>query len=106
MLPDDYCFTIYCDNQSTIASVNYDSSQPAAKHMSIRAAYLRDLTAKKLINLVYIPSENNLSDIFTKSLPADAHIFIKSKLLVACPDKSSDLRTNPRVLKLGGVPVK
>jgi hypothetical protein len=115
MLPTNYCFTIYCDNQSAIHTVKNDTSLPAAKHMSIRVAYLRDLSAKKLINLVYIPSQNNLADIFTKSLPADSHVRLSSKLLVACPSndagisssKSFDLSTpDASVLKLAGVPVK
>ena len=38
------------------------------KHLSLRYHFLRDLVAKNVLQTDYIPSSQNLADIFTKPL--------------------------------------
>ena len=43
------------------------------KHINIAHHFLRDLVQDAVLNLVYITSEDNLADIFTKPLPKKVH---------------------------------
>jgi len=62
------CITIFVDNKATIYNGKNQSINPKSKYIDIRYHHVRDLVSKKLIELKYIRSKNNLADGFTKYL--------------------------------------
>jgi hypothetical protein len=61
--------TLYEDNQGAIGMINNPTNHSRAKHIDIRYHFIRDLVNLKLIDLTYIPTENQLADLLTKPLP-------------------------------------
>jgi len=59
---------IYCDNNSTIKLSQNPILHDRSKHIDVKYYYLRELTNRKVINLIYCKSEKQLTDIFTKLL--------------------------------------
>ncbi|CAB0015328.1 unnamed protein product [Nesidiocoris tenuis] len=60
--------TMLMDNQSAIAMVNNYENSRRAKHIDIKTHFIRDVVAKGLIKTKFVPSEDNVSDVFTKPL--------------------------------------
>ena len=61
--------TVYCDNQGAIFISKNAISNKKSKHIDIRYHYVRELIQeKKLLDIVYIPTEDNLADQLTKSV--------------------------------------
>jgi hypothetical protein len=58
---------LYCDNQSTIASVKNPVCFSKSKHISLRYFFLRDLVLSGTMRVHYISTELNTSDLLTKS---------------------------------------
>ena len=73
LLDTSYCFTIYCDSQSAIAALKNESAQAPSKHIDMRVKFLQEKIVRREIDLLYIPSADNLADLLTKALPVDAH---------------------------------
>lgn len=59
--------SINCENQRTIAIAKNGGYNPRIKHIDIRHHYIRDALERKIINLKYIESENQLTDGLTKA---------------------------------------
>ena len=60
--------TIYCDNKSALhISVN-PVLHEQTKHMGIICQFVRDEIVKGVIITIYVPSQDQLADIFTKAL--------------------------------------
>jgi hypothetical protein len=60
--------TIYVDNQSAIKISNNDADHDRTKHIDIRHYYIRDLIHNNIVKLQWLPTEDQLADIFTKPL--------------------------------------
>ena len=60
---------IYCDNQSAIAMTGNPVQHSLTKHISIRYHFIREHVQQKDIEMHFIPTEQQLADIFTKPLP-------------------------------------
>lgn len=71
---------LFIDNQSTIKLIENQSNTKASKHISIKYHYIKDIINKKLVSISYVPTEENVSDILTKSLPAIKHMYFINKL--------------------------
>jgi len=56
------------DNTGAIYLVNNHSTGPRTKHIDIRTHYVRELIDKGLLKTVFVKSENNDADIFTKNV--------------------------------------
>jgi hypothetical protein len=78
--------TIWCDNQSTIALVK-DAGvfHSRTKHIDLRYHYIREMLEQGQLQLKHVASEENLADIFTKSLPKAAHRKLCSRLGLKSP---------------------
>ena len=50
------------------------------KHISIKYNFLRELVQDKEVILEYVNNKEKIVDIFTKTLPKDAFLYIKGKL--------------------------
>lgn len=62
----DRCVVIYGDNQGSLALANSHMQNQRSKHIDIRYHYIRSEIESKTIELKYIPTQDNLADIFTK----------------------------------------
>lgn len=73
-------FKLHCDNRSTIALANNIGYSPRTKHIDIRHHFLRQQIKIKSVKLVYIKTDENLADIFTKGLGHIKHEFFVNEL--------------------------
>ena len=65
--------TIFSDNQAAISIAHHPEHHMRTKHIDIAHHFLCDLVQNGILNLVYIKTEDNLADLFTKSLPKKTH---------------------------------
>jgi hypothetical protein len=63
----DRAMAIRCDNKSTIAISTNPFNMRRTRHIEIRHKKVIEWVKAKLIKLVFVPSEENISDIFTKA---------------------------------------
>ena len=68
---------IYCDNTSAINLSKNHVQHSREKHIPIKYHYLRDRAEKKTIKLEYIPTQENIVDIFTKPLNRDVFEYLR-----------------------------
>jgi len=78
---------IYMDNSSVIALARNPVFHDRRKHIDIRFHYLRDYIANKKVKVKNVKTQNQVADIFTKSLKYD--VFIKIKDVLGVMKKSS-----------------
>nr|CAD1840712.1 unnamed protein product [Ananas comosus var. bracteatus] len=71
---------IYCDNQSTIAMIKNPVHQNRTKHIEIRYHFIRDQLANDNIVLKHCSTDQQLADIFTKSLPVEKFVWCREGL--------------------------
>ena len=62
--------TMYVDNTGAIDLAKNWSTTGKTKHIDVRFHYLRELVDQGMLNLKFVRSEDNVSDIFTKNLSA------------------------------------
>jgi hypothetical protein len=63
---------VYCDNQSTIAVVENNGNTSRVRHMAKHARFINEYIQAKELDVLYVPSADNLADVFTKALgPAE-----------------------------------
>ena len=60
---------IYCDNQSCINLTENPVFHDRSKHIEIMYHFIRDCVQKGVVKLEYIPTDEQVADILTKSLP-------------------------------------
>ena len=60
---------IYQDNHGTIALANNPVHHARAKHIDIRAHFIRDLVERGTVTLTYISTDFMVADALTKGLP-------------------------------------
>ena len=79
---------LYCDNQAAESSTKISVSNKL-RHMSeVKKHYVRECVERKLITVRWIPSKEQLSDIFTKALPLETHDRSNSRILILDKDTS------------------
>jgi hypothetical protein len=61
--------TIMQDSQSSIAFANNEAKHTKMKHIDIKEQFLRELITDGRVKTKYIPSDQNVADMFTKALP-------------------------------------
>ena len=71
------------DNHAAISwAVSEKCPSTRAKHIDVRMQFIRELVKKSLVDVVYVPSEENDADMLTKPLgPATLHEIRKRILL-------------------------
>ena len=77
---NDLVIQSFCDNQSAIKITKDLTSMKRAKHINKRYHFCRDLITSNEATLEYIPTEQNISDIFTKPLNTIKHVQITKML--------------------------
>jgi hypothetical protein len=67
-VPQDRPTKVFCDNQAAIAITKSPQHHERTKHIDIRYHFVRDELEAKTIELVYIPTMENVADTMTKAL--------------------------------------
>jgi hypothetical protein len=73
---------LYEDNQGCIHLVKNPIVKSRVKHLDIKSHFIRDRINAKEVELVYISTEDQIADIFTKSLPRNAFQKFRNSLNV------------------------
>ncbi|KAK1392382.1 hypothetical protein POM88_011438 [Heracleum sosnowskyi] len=71
---------IYCDNTAAINISKNPVKHSHSKHIDVRHHFNQDHVAKGNIQLIFIPSENQRADIFTKPLPETRFCMLRREL--------------------------
>jgi hypothetical protein len=88
---------VFEDNQACIAMIKNHVVTGRNRHFCIKMAWLREQVAQGHIVFNFVPSKQNVADIFTKILTDDAFIALRTLLL-------SPLRTYDNTPRNRGVP--
>ena len=59
---------IHCDNQSCVKLFENHVFHDRSKHIEIKYHYIRDMVQRKTIHVQYLPTHEQIEDIFTKPL--------------------------------------
>ena len=59
-------FSLYVDNQAAINLGNNPIYHQRSKHIDVKYHYIRNEIKEKNVQLLYVPSDENIADIFTK----------------------------------------
>ncbi|KAK3280646.1 hypothetical protein CYMTET_11519 [Cymbomonas tetramitiformis] len=71
---------MYCDNQGAIHLASDYVNNNRSKHIEVRNMYIRELVKSKMVEAMYVASEDNTADIFTKPLPLPAFLIHRERL--------------------------
>jgi len=68
---------IYCDNKAAISMTKNPTFHSRTKHIDIRYHFIRDMVAKKEINLIYCSTQEQLADVLRKSLSKQRFCYLR-----------------------------
>ena len=72
---------VQVDNVGSIWLANYRSESERTKHVDLRAHFVRDVIKDQVIEINFVKSAENGSDITTKNQQGQHYMFAKSKLV-------------------------
>ncbi|CAH0714616.1 unnamed protein product, partial [Brenthis ino] len=72
--------TLLMDNRGAIELTQSYENSKRAKHIDIKMHFIKDLVDKKILDISYVSTENNLSDLFTKIMSCERITFIRNSL--------------------------
>jgi len=67
--PQDQPTTVFEDNQACIKMIENETETQRTKHIDIKYHFLKHEQKNGVVKFVYMPTEDNLADLFTKPLP-------------------------------------
>ena len=74
--------TVYQDNQSTMALIGKgQSTSERTRHINVRYYWVKDRVDSGDIQIVYLPTEDMVADIFTKPMQGQKFLNLRSMLL-------------------------
>lgn len=82
---------IFCDNRSAIAMAKNPAFHVRTKHIDVQHHFIRQLVADGRIMMKFCGTNEQVADIFTKSLPQAKHEFFQSKLGVCSFESRGDV---------------
>ena len=71
---------MFCNNTSAINISKNIVMHSKTKNIAIKYHFVRELVQDKEIRLEYVHRKEQIVDIFTKPLPKDAFLYLRSKL--------------------------
>ena len=92
--------TIHCDNQGAIALAKDNKFHGRTKHIDLRYHFIREAVEDGKIEMKYIPTDENVSDIFTKALPRPKFERFQESLGLRSAENDGDNEQKPSL----GVP--
>jgi hypothetical protein len=72
--------TIHCDNQSCVKLSENPVFHDRSKHIEIKYHYIRDMVQRKTIHVHYLPTREQIADIFTKPLDKTKFEYFRERL--------------------------
>ena len=78
--------SIMCDTSAISISKN-PVMHSNTKHIPIRYHFLREQVLEQKVKLEYVPSKEQVADIFTKPLPKEAFEYLRQKLGIVSAGK-------------------
>ena len=72
--------SILCDNTSAISISKNLVIHSKTKHIPIKYHFLREQVLEQKVKLEYVPSKEQVVDIFSKPLPTEAFEYLRQKL--------------------------
>jgi hypothetical protein len=96
------CYTchFFQDNQSTIKLMgNGRPTSELSKHIRLGYFWVYDLIVKKIIKLVYCPTEFMIADIMTKPLQGSLFRIMRVRIMGAVPCPMVEGYSHPRSIK-------
>src|SRR5258705_13714149 len=82
--PITLSISIYCDNQGAIALALNNKFHVCTKHIDIHYHFIHALIQDNMLDLKYIPTDDNLADAFTKALPRARLEKLRADMSVDC----------------------
>ena len=70
------------DNQSVIKLSKNSEFHKLSKHIDVRYHFVRDILNRKIINISYVESKEQLADIFMKPLTKETFCYLCKRLNV------------------------
>lgn len=70
------------DNQGAISMVNSYENSKRGKHIEMKEHFIKDIARKKIIEVQYVSSKENLADIMTKALARDRFIELRKHISI------------------------
>ena len=71
---------LLCDNESAIKIAYNPVQHSRTKHIEIHHHFIRDHVARGHIELSYVPTKDQLADIFTKPLDEARFTYLRNEL--------------------------
>jgi hypothetical protein len=71
---------IHCENQSSIKLSENPLFHDRSKQIEIRYHFIQDWVQRGAIQLEYIPTDEQIANILTKSLPRGRHVYFRDKM--------------------------
>ncbi|EEB96201.1 hypothetical protein MPER_04703 [Moniliophthora perniciosa FA553] len=79
-LTEEFPFVIKVDSNSAMALTEATTKHARTKHFDYDWAWIRDEVREKELAFEYVPSSENIADLFTKPLPRTQHKKFVEKL--------------------------
>jgi len=70
---------IFCDNRVVISLSKNPTLHSRAKHIEIKHHFIRDHVQNEIVDLQFVPTDDQLADIFTKPLIEKRLILLRSQ---------------------------
>ena len=73
---------IWCDNQGVVSLAANPLYHARTKHIEIGVHFVRDKVLQKILEIHFVPSIEQVADVFTKPLSTTRFLYLKNKLKV------------------------
>jgi hypothetical protein len=71
---------IHCDNQTCVKLSENLVFHDKSKHIEIKYHYIKDMVQRKAVHVQYLPTHEQIADIFTKSLARMKFEYFRERL--------------------------
>jgi hypothetical protein len=79
--PQEGPTTVWCDNLGAKTIAENPKHHNRTKHFDVQFHYIRELVESKFVSIQYIPTSDQVADIFTKAAPESVFAKHVNKLL-------------------------